>query len=78
MLAAGKRGKLMEPLLVDVASGRSQMPLLSHPGEEFNFIVRGECRFCFGKDQLHLKAGDAIYYDAFGAARRPPDPRPAL
>src|SRR5688572_27347508 len=71
MLASDKKGKLMEPLLVDVGSSPDQ-PLVSHAGEEFNYILSGECRFVYGKEQITLRAGDALYYDATvpHAARR--------
>lgn len=64
MLAAGKKGKLMEPIVVDVASARHAMPLKSHAGEEFNYILEGECEMVYGKDSILLGTDDAVYYDA--------------
>jgi transcriptional regulator with XRE-family HTH domain len=64
LLADPKKGKLMEPLLVDLASARGEVPLQSHPGQEFNFVVAGRCRFHFGKEVFELAAGDAVYFDA--------------
>ena len=63
-LASAKKGKLMEPILVDVASAKQEMPLKSHPGEEFNFVLEGECNFVYAKEQVHLLKGDSVYYDA--------------
>ena len=40
------------------------MPLKSHGGEEFDYLLEGECRFIYGKEVIHLHRGDAIYYDA--------------
>ena len=64
LLAADKKGKLMEPMLVDVAAAANPTPLQSHTGDEFNYVLEGECRLVYGKDDLHLRAGDAVYYDA--------------
>ncbi len=63
MLASQKRGKLMEPLIVDLASARP-MAIKSHSGEEFDYILEGECLLLYGRDEIHLKTGDSAYYDA--------------
>jgi transcriptional regulator with XRE-family HTH domain len=63
MLAADKRGKLMEPLLVDLETA-SDVTTKSHPGEEFNFVLSGECELTFGDQTIRLLAGDSVYYDA--------------
>ncbi len=64
LLAAEKRGKLMEPIVVEFTPERTPQALRSHPGEEFNLIVSGECRFLYGKEQISLHPGDSVYYDA--------------
>lgn len=64
MLAERKKGKLMEPILVDLASAKSAVPLQSHPGQEFNYVVEGRCVFHFGKERIELATGDAVYFDA--------------
>lgn len=64
LLAHPKKGKLMEPLLVDLASARDEVPLQSHPGQEFNLILEGRAVFLFGKERLELATGDAVYFDA--------------
>jgi transcriptional regulator with XRE-family HTH domain len=64
MLADRKKGKLMEPILVDLASAKAAVPLQSHPGQEFNYVVEGRCVFHFGRELFELTAGDAIYFDA--------------
>jgi transcriptional regulator with XRE-family HTH domain len=64
LLAESKKGKLMEPLLVDLASAKDEVPLQSHPGQEFDFVVEGRCVFIFGKDRIELETGDAVYFDA--------------
>jgi len=62
--AADKRGKLMEPLIVEVLPRRAKPALRSHPGEEFNLVLEGSCRFYFGKELITLEPGDSAYYDA--------------
>ena len=64
MLAAAKKGKLMEPLIVDVRTASQPMPLKAHSGEEFNYVLSGECQLLYGDNQIHLREGDAVYYDA--------------
>lgn len=64
LLADAKKGKLMEPLLVDLASARRVVPPQSHAGQEFNFVLEGRCLFLFGKERIELGPGDAVYFDA--------------
>jgi transcriptional regulator with XRE-family HTH domain len=79
LLAASKRGKLMEPLLVDIATATRPMQLISHAGEEFNYVVKGEIYLIYGKQEIHLKEGDSVYYDAMVPhAARPLPKRPGL
>lgn len=64
LLADAKKDKLMEPLLVDLASAKEDVPLQSHPGQEFNYLLEGRCEFLFGKERIELTPGDAVYFDA--------------
>ncbi|MDO8544392.1 MAG: XRE family transcriptional regulator [Opitutaceae bacterium] len=64
LLADEKHSKLMEPLIVDVASAPKDVPLRSHAGEEFNYVIEGRCRLLFGREQYVLSPGDAVYFDA--------------
>jgi transcriptional regulator with XRE-family HTH domain len=64
VLAEEKHGKMMEPLIVDVSSAIKPVKPLPHPGEEFNFVIRGSCHFIFGDEKHTLQAGDAVYFDA--------------
>jgi quercetin dioxygenase-like cupin family protein len=54
----------MEPLLVDLASAQHTVPLQSHAGQEFNYVIEGRCLFLFGKEKIELETGDAVYFDA--------------
>jgi transcriptional regulator with XRE-family HTH domain len=64
LLAERKKGKLMEPFLVDLASAQAAVPLQSHPGQEFNYVLQGGCVFHFGKERIELAEGDAVFFDA--------------
>jgi transcriptional regulator with XRE-family HTH domain len=64
MLAAAKKGKLMEPLIVDLRTAVQPTPLKAHSGEEFNYVLSGECMLHYGDNQIHLREGDVVYYDA--------------
>jgi transcriptional regulator with XRE-family HTH domain len=64
LLAGEKKGKLMEPIIADIATASRPVPLKSHPGEEFDYVIEGECILLYGKEQIHLRRGDAAYYDA--------------
>jgi transcriptional regulator with XRE-family HTH domain len=73
LLAGEKHGKLMEPLRVDVTA--ESCPLaLSHPGEQFDYVLEGECELIYGKEHIRMRQGDAAYYDAtVPHTRRPID-----
>jgi transcriptional regulator with XRE-family HTH domain len=62
MLAAEKAGKLMEPLIVNLSAKSN--PLKAHSGEEFNYVLTGECVLLYGDNRIHLHEGDSAYYDA--------------
>ncbi|NQU39736.1 MAG: helix-turn-helix domain-containing protein [Lentisphaerae bacterium] len=64
LLAHLKSGKLLEPMIVDVISSTAPSPLSQHPGEEFNYVLEGECLLFYGRDRIHLTEGDSVYYDA--------------
>ena len=64
MPAASKRGKLMEPILVDIPMGTGTPPMRAHPGEEVNHLLSGAIDFHYGNDVHRLSAGDTIYFEA--------------
>ncbi|MEZ4599035.1 MAG: XRE family transcriptional regulator [Syntrophotaleaceae bacterium] len=64
-MAAGKKGRHMEPFLIDVKPLTGQSPPLSgHEGEEFIYVVAGSIRINYGKTSYTLQAGQSIYYDS--------------
>lgn len=46
------------------ASEKIPHPLYDHPGEELLFVIRGEIKFSYGKETVHLYPGDAVQFDS--------------
>ena len=63
-LAYNFKHRTMEPLLVYLDSSRPPAPLVSHTGQEFNYVVEGRVKITVGKSEQILNAGDSIYFDA--------------
>jgi transcriptional regulator with XRE-family HTH domain len=63
-LAYNFKGRTMEPLLVTLDTRKPPAPLVRHPGQEFNYIVKGKIRVTVGNRDYDLGAGDTIYFDA--------------
>lgn len=51
-----------EPLMVKVGAGK-QPELVSHPGQEFNYVVEGTVKVLLGDHEFLLQEGDSIYFD---------------
>lgn len=77
LLANSLKGRMMEPFIADVASAQRGAPMQSHEGDEFIYVIKGRCRFFFGKETFDMSAGDSIYFDS-GVEHRvePLDKRP--
>ena len=63
-LAYNFKRRTMEPLLVHLDADKPQAALVSHSGQEFNFVVAGRVKVTVGKITHILTAGDSIYFDA--------------
>jgi transcriptional regulator with XRE-family HTH domain len=63
-LAYNFKGRVMEPLLVFLDSSRPPAALVSHIGQEFNYVVEGQVKVTVGKAEYVLSEGDSIYFDA--------------
>lgn len=63
MLASDKKGKLMEPFITDLTTAEEAQQQKRHQGDEFVYVLEGECVFNYGKEQLRLQKGDCVYYD---------------
>ena len=62
-LAYNFKRRIMEPLLVTVEPDEKEMSLVSHPGQEFNFVVEGAVLVILDGEEILLEAGDCIYFD---------------
>ena len=53
----------MDPLLVTLQEG-DEAALVTHTGQEFNYVLKGEIKMRIGKKEFFLKEGDCIHFDA--------------
>jgi len=63
-LAYNFKHRTMEPLLVTLDSSKPPAALVSHSGQEFNYIVEGHVKVTVVKTEHILGPGDSIYFDA--------------
>ncbi|MDR1958820.1 MAG: XRE family transcriptional regulator [Planctomycetaceae bacterium] len=64
-LAEGKSDRHMEPFLIDVhVPPTEELPLSSHEGEEFVYVLSGKIAVRYGQKKYELFEGDSIYYDS--------------
>ena len=62
-LAFNYKDRTMEPMLVTLEPDGKQHDLVSHSGQEFNYVTRGTVRVTVGARHFDLNAGDSIYFD---------------
>jgi len=64
-LAYKFKHRIMEPLMVTVEPDGvgGKMSLISHRGQEFNYVVEGTVAVIIGDEEITLEAGDCIYFD---------------
>ncbi len=65
-LAAGFVGRKADPFLVTVEPGEEEkpIPLNSHNGQEFDYVLEGRMLLTIDGYELILNEGDSLYYDA--------------
>ena len=65
-LAADFKSRLTEPLFVTAKPQRpgQPIPLSTHPGQEFDYVLRGSLKVQMGEKVEILRAGDSIYFDS--------------
>ncbi len=56
-------GKIMQPLLVTLDPSDKKAALVSHPGQEFNYVLSGTIAVDFDGKELILETGDSIYFN---------------
>ena len=62
-LAPSYSGRHMEPLLVDVYSGKD-LEFSKHDGEEFHYVMEGTLKIIVDEKEYLLNEGDSIYFDS--------------
>lgn len=58
-------GRRIEPMIVTVTADTEKKPpeLVSHAGQEFNYVVEGCVKVTFGAHEFILNEGDCFYFD---------------
>lgn len=63
-LAYNFRNKKIEPLLVTIEPEENkQMALVTHSGQEFNYVLEGRIKVILGGTEIEMSTGDSIYFD---------------
>jgi len=56
--------KKIEPLLVTIEPEENKkMVLVTHPGQEFNYVLEGHIKIILGGSEIIMSEGDSIYFD---------------
>ena len=56
--------KIMQPLLVTLDPSDQTPDLITHKGQEFNYVVEGSIYLVFGDREILLNRGDCIYFNS--------------
>lgn len=62
-LAHKFKRRIMEPLMVTVDPDNKEMSLITHPGQEFNYVVEGTIMVLIEDEEIVLEEGECIYFD---------------
>ncbi len=62
-LAVNFIGREMDPMVVKLKKTDSPAEMLTHPGQEFNYVLSGKIRVFLGKHSFDLNVGDSIYFN---------------
>ncbi|HHW47271.1 MAG TPA: helix-turn-helix transcriptional regulator [Clostridiaceae bacterium] len=63
-LAFNFKNKKVEPLLVTIEPEENKkMSLVTHPGQEFNYVLEGKLKIILGGTEIEMSKGDSIYFD---------------
>ncbi len=61
-LAHNYIGRDKEPMIVTLSSNDIRSPLVTHSGQEFNYVLEGAIEVTIGSRTFVLEAGDSIYF----------------
>ncbi len=62
-LAVNFIGRQMDPMVVNLSKSEDHTEMLTHPGQEFNYVLRGKIRVTIEKHVFDLNEGDSIYFN---------------
>lgn len=62
-LAYRFNGKKMQPFMVTLKPDDDAPELVSHGGQEFNYVIEGKVDFMFEDKHFVLEKGDSVYFD---------------
>ena len=64
-LGKGKSDRNMEPFFIEIYPDKDdERKTISHQGEEFILVLKGELMVVYGRETYYLKAGETIYYNS--------------
>lgn len=55
-------GRDKEPMIVTLSASDEHAPLVSHSGQEFNFVLEGKIGITIGNRTFELSEGDSVYF----------------
>ena len=55
-------GRDKEPMIVTLSASQERAALVSHSGQEFNYVLEGKIGITLGKRTFELSAGDSVYF----------------
>lgn len=61
-LAFNYKNREMDPMIVTLKRSE-QAELVTHPGQEFNYVLEGSIKIIIGKREFELQAGDSVYFN---------------
>lgn len=53
----------MDPMIVNLAPKDAPPELVTHAGQEFNYVLQGTVTVLYGPHKFQLNEGDSIYFD---------------
>lgn len=62
-LAYNYNNKIMQPLLVSLDPSDKPAELVTHGGQEFNYVVAGKVILVFAEKEIELGVGDSVYFN---------------
>lgn len=63
-LAFNFNNRDMEPMIVELLKKPEEPALVTHPGQEFNYVLQGIICVTVADNKFVLNVGDSIYFDA--------------